>query len=214
RSRLAHFLTDCQPDLRSVSGCLKENYAECLLAYSGLIGTGITPNYIESTSLSVSPWCDCSNSGNYIDDCLKFLNFFKDNVCLRNAIQAFGNGTDVKLQPDPAVHATTSSVLAKSKAKDSVFSDNIHFTNEIPTHNGLPACANLIQAQKLKSNNSVDSQLCLAEQSLGKDNIVERSSSGHLSGSNALGVWSNLCTMVFLLSTTHSLLLASALLTL
>ncbi|XP_071986947.1 GDNF family receptor alpha-1 isoform X1 [Engystomops pustulosus] len=212
RSRLAHFLTDCQPDPRSTSGCLKENYAECLLAYSGLIGTGITPNYIESSSLSVSPWCDCSNSGNYIDDCLKFLNFFKDNICLRNAIQAFGNGTDVKLQPDPAVHTTTSSILSKSRTKESAFSDNIHFTNEIPTHNGLPACANLIQAQKLKSNNSVDSQLCLAEQSLSKDNIVERSSSGHMSA--APDPWSSLCTVLLLLSTTHSLLLSSSLLTL
>lgn len=38
RSRLADFFTNCQPESRSVSGCLKENYADCLLAYSGLIG--------------------------------------------------------------------------------------------------------------------------------------------------------------------------------
>ncbi len=38
RSRLADFLTNCQPEARSISGCLKENYANCLLAYSGLIG--------------------------------------------------------------------------------------------------------------------------------------------------------------------------------
>lgn len=38
RSRLADFLSNCQPEARSISGCLKENYADCLLAYSGLIG--------------------------------------------------------------------------------------------------------------------------------------------------------------------------------
>lgn len=38
RSRLADFFTNCQPESRSVSSCLKENYADCLLAYSGLIG--------------------------------------------------------------------------------------------------------------------------------------------------------------------------------
>ncbi|KAM3910411.1 GDNF family receptor alpha-1-like [Leptodactylus fuscus] len=132
----------------------------------------------------------------------------------RNAIQAFGNGTDVKLQPDPAEHSTTSSVLSKSKTKDPNF-NSMHF-NEIPTHNGLPACANLIQAQKLKSNNSVDSQLCLAEQSLGKDNIVERSSSGHISGNKAPNLGPSLCSvlLLLLLSTTHSLLLAASLLTL
>ncbi|XP_075071702.1 GDNF family receptor alpha-1 [Mixophyes fleayi] len=211
RSRLAHFFTDCQSDPRSVSGCLKENYAECLLAYSGLIGTGITPNYIESTSLSVSPWCDCSNSGNYIDDCLKFLNFFKDNTCLRNSIQAFGNGTDVRQQPDPAIHTSTSasSVLSKTKIKDSGFPDTMHITNEIPTHNGLSACANLIQAQKLKSNDSVDNQLCLAERSLGKDNMVGRSSSDHTSTDSSSVTSSKLCTALLIVTTLHLLFFTS-----
>ncbi|XP_073451927.1 GDNF family receptor alpha-1 [Aquarana catesbeiana] len=216
RSRLAHFLNDCQPDPRSVSGCLKENYAECLLAYSGLIGTGITPNYIESTSLSVSPWCDCLNSGNYMDDCLKFLNFFKDNLCLRNAIQAFGNGTDVKLHPDPPVHTTTSSssVHSKTKNKESNYIDTMHITNEIPTHNGLPGCANLIQAQRMKLNDTVDTQLCLAEQSLGKDNIVGRSSSDPISADNSSAISSRPGTALLLLTVTHWLFLGSPSLTL
>ncbi|XP_018429340.1 PREDICTED: GDNF family receptor alpha-1-like [Nanorana parkeri] len=216
RSRLAHFLNDCQPDPRSASGCLKENYAECLLAYSGLIGTGMTPNYIDSTTLRVSPWCDCLSSGNYMDDCLKFLNFFKDNLCLRNAIQAFGNGTDVKLHPDPPVHSTTSSssVLSKAKTKDSNYIDTMHNTNEIPTHNGLPGCANLIQAQRMKLNDSVDTQLCLAEQSLSKDNMVGRSSSDPISAGNSSAIKSSLCTALLLLAVTHWLLLACPALTL
>ncbi|CAH2323189.1 GDNF family receptor alpha-1-like [Pelobates cultripes] len=209
RSRLAHFLTDCQPDLRSASGCLKENYAECLLAYSGLIGTGITPNYLESSSLSVSPWCDCSNSGNYIDDCLKFVNFFKDNICLKNSIQAFGNGTDIKHQSEPSLQTTTSttSILSKTKPKDSGFSDTLHITNEIPTHNGLPACANL-QAHKLNLNDSAGSPICVAEHSLGKDNMVGRSSSNHISTDNSSGYHSRLCATLSIMVAAHSMLLA------
>ncbi|KAM5124853.1 GDNF family receptor alpha-1-like, partial [Mantella aurantiaca] len=215
-SRLAHFLNDCQPDSRSLSGCLKENYAECLLAYSGLIGTGITPNYMESSGLSVSPSCDCLNSGNYMDDCLKFHNFFKDNLCLRNAIQAFGNGTDVKLHPDPPVHTTTSSssVLSKTKTKDSNYIDTMHITNEIPTHNGLPGCANLIQAQRMKSNDTTDTQLCLAEQSLGKDNMVGLSSSDPMSADNSSVTTCGPCAALFLLTVMHWLFLAFPALTL
>ncbi|XP_067092475.1 GDNF family receptor alpha-1-like [Osmerus mordax] len=101
RSRLADFFANCQPEPRSLSGCLKENYADCLLSYSGLIGTVMTPNYLRSPKISVSPYCDCSSSGNSKDDCDKFTEFFTDNTCLRNAIQAFGNGTDVGVCGSP-----------------------------------------------------------------------------------------------------------------
>ncbi|XP_072433290.1 GDNF family receptor alpha-4a isoform X2 [Chiloscyllium punctatum] len=37
RSRLAEFQTSCQPSTQSVSGCLRENYAACLLSYTGII---------------------------------------------------------------------------------------------------------------------------------------------------------------------------------
>ncbi|KPP56850.1 hypothetical protein Z043_125491 [Scleropages formosus] len=83
RSRLADFFSNCQVEPRSLSGCLKENYGDCLLAYSGLIGTAMTPNYLRLSHLSVSPWCDCSNSGNSKEECDKFLEFFTDNLCLR-----------------------------------------------------------------------------------------------------------------------------------
>ncbi|XP_030058517.1 GDNF family receptor alpha-1 [Microcaecilia unicolor] len=181
RSRLADFLTNCQPEPRSVSGCLKENYADCLLAYSGLIGTVMTPNYIESHSLRVAPWCECTNSGNDIEECQKFLNFFKENICLRNSIQAFGNGTDVWAQPDPAAQTTTATTTVKDPVQ--VKMDLESSKNEIPTH-VLPACANM-QQQKLKSNNSVDTDLCFAEQPLTKDSKPGMSVSGHISGDNS-----------------------------
>ncbi|XP_021563622.1 GDNF family receptor alpha-1-like, partial [Carlito syrichta] len=170
RSRLADFFTNCQPESRSVSSCLKENYADCLLAYSGLIGTVMTPNYIDSSSLSVAPWCDCNNSGNDLEECLKFLNFFKDNTCLKNAIQAFGNGSDViVLQPALPVQTTTATTTTttfrvKNKPLGPAGSEN-----EIPTH-VLPPCANL-QAQKLKSNVSGSTHLCLSDHDYEKDGL-------------------------------------------
>uniref|UniRef100_H3CWX3 GDNF family receptor alpha 1 n=1 Tax=Tetraodon nigroviridis TaxID=99883 RepID=H3CWX3_TETNG len=119
RSRLADFFVNCQPEPRSLSGCLKENYADCLLAYSGLIGTVMTPNYLRSPKISVSPYCDCSNSGNVKDDCDKFTEFFTENTCLRNAIQAFGNGTDVGMwQPMSPVQTTTSTTTPSQRNRE------------------------------------------------------------------------------------------------
>ncbi|ERE80946.1 GDNF family receptor alpha-1-like protein [Cricetulus griseus] len=170
RSRLADFFTNCQPESRSVSSCLKENYADCLLAYSGLIGTVMTPNYIDSSSLSVAPWCDCNNSGNDLEECLKFLNFFKDNTCLKNAIQAFGNGSDVNMwQPALPAQTTTATTTTAFRVKNKPLGP-AGSENEIPTH-VLPPCANL-QAQKLKSNVSGSTHLCLADHDFGKDGLA------------------------------------------
>uniref|UniRef100_A0A8D1GB80 GDNF family receptor alpha n=1 Tax=Sus scrofa TaxID=9823 RepID=A0A8D1GB80_PIG len=174
RSRLADFFTNCQPESRSVSSCLKENYADCLLAYSGLIGTVMTPNYIDSSSLSVAPWCDCSNSGNDLEECLKFLNFFKDNTCLKNAIQAFGNGSDVTVwQPALPVQTTTATTTTAFRVKNKSLGP-AGSENEIPTH-VLPPCANL-QAQKLKSNMSGSTHLCLSDRDYEKDGLAGASS--------------------------------------
>lgn len=46
-------------------------------------GTVMTPNYLRSPKISVSPFCDCSNSGNTKDECDKFTEFFTENTCLR-----------------------------------------------------------------------------------------------------------------------------------
>uniref|UniRef100_A0A3B3XJ57 GDNF family receptor alpha n=1 Tax=Poecilia mexicana TaxID=48701 RepID=A0A3B3XJ57_9TELE len=118
RSRLADFLSNCQPEAGSISGCLLENYANCLLSYSGLIGTVMTPNYVRSSGISLSPWCDCSSSGNSKPDCDKFAEFFTNNRCLRNAIKAFGNGTDVGVwQPQPPIQPTVEpSITRRGKA--------------------------------------------------------------------------------------------------
>ncbi|XP_017322417.2 GDNF family receptor alpha-2a [Ictalurus punctatus] len=95
RSRLADFHTHCQMSEDSISTCPNDDYQACLTAYTGLIGTDMTPNYEDAnhTDFSISPWCSCKNSGNQEEECEKFLRDFRENTCLRNAIQAFG--TDV-----------------------------------------------------------------------------------------------------------------------
>ncbi|TRY98774.1 hypothetical protein DNTS_025510 [Danionella cerebrum] len=108
RSRLAQFQYDCQPDEHSTTGCTQGNYAACLVAYTGLIGSPITPNYMDNSTSNVSPWCSCSASGSLRDQCKEFLDYFTNNACLRNALLTFGNGMDFvatptqRLQSDPA----------------------------------------------------------------------------------------------------------------
>lgn len=162
RSRLADFFVNCQPEPRSLSGCLKENYADCLLAYSGLIGTVMTPNYLRSQKISVSPYCDCSNSGNNKDECDKFTEFFTENTCLRNAIQAFGNGTDVGVwQPMSPVQTTTSTTTPYQRTRER---NPNTIDNHINTDPGIYHFCGSLQAQKLKSNSSLDGVLCVDPQ--------------------------------------------------
>ncbi|XP_044069696.1 GDNF family receptor alpha-1a isoform X2 [Siniperca chuatsi] len=162
RSRLADFFVNCQPEPRSLSGCLKENYADCLLAYSGLIGTVMTPNYLRSPKISVSPYCDCSNSGNNKDECDKFTEFFTENTCLRNAIQAFGNGTDVGVwQPMSPVQTTTSTTTPYQRNRER---NPNTIDNNINTDPGIYHFCGSLQAQKLKSNSTVDGVFCVDPQ--------------------------------------------------
>ncbi|XP_074503425.1 GDNF family receptor alpha-1a isoform X3 [Sebastes fasciatus] len=159
RSRLADFFVNCQSEPRSLSGCLKENYADCLLSYSGLIGTVMTPNYLRSPKISVSPYCDCNNSGNNKDECDKFTEFFTENTCLRNAIQAFGNGTDVGVwQPMSPVQTTTSTTTPYQRNKER---NPNTIDNNINTDPNIYHFCGSLQAQKLKSNSSVNGVFCV-----------------------------------------------------
>ncbi|XP_059215901.1 GDNF family receptor alpha-1a [Centropristis striata] len=162
RSRLADFFVNCQPEPRSLSGCLKENYGDCLLSYSGLIGTVMTPNYLRSPKISVSPYCDCSNSGNNKDECDRFTEFFTENTCLRNAIQAFGNGTDVGVwQPMSPVQTTTSTTTPYQRNRER---NPNTIDNNINTDPGIYHFCGSLQAQKLKSNSTVDGVFCVDPQ--------------------------------------------------
>ncbi|XP_051936709.1 GDNF family receptor alpha-1-like isoform X1 [Hippocampus zosterae] len=160
RSRLADFFANCQSEARSRSGCLKENYADCLLAYSGLIGTVMTPNYLRSPKISVSPHCDCSNSGNDREECDKLVAFFADNGCLRNAIQAFGNGTDMGVWPQVTTATTTTTTVTSPRQRNR----NNNVENHIDGDSGIYHFCGSLQAQKLKSNSSADSVFCVDPQ--------------------------------------------------
>ncbi|XP_006009063.1 GDNF family receptor alpha-4a [Latimeria chalumnae] len=107
RSRLVDFQYNCQPSLQSANGCMKEDYAACLHSYTGIIGSHITPNYVDNSTLSIAPWCSCSGTGNQQEDCENFLNLFTDNICLRNAIVTFGNGTNLTVAPNPPTLPTS-----------------------------------------------------------------------------------------------------------
>ncbi|KAG7507392.1 GDNF family receptor alpha-1 [Solea senegalensis] len=185
RSRLADFISNCQPEARSISGCLRENYADCLLSYSGLIGTVMTPNYVRSLGISLSPWCDCSNSGNSKPDCEKFAEFFTNNRCLRNAIQAFGNGTDVGVwQPQPPIQPTAAEPSITHRFKERTSSALDALTDMIKLHlddDSYHICGTL-QAQKLVSNQTVDTGVCKNHQleDSSNSNAVARSSPAKL----------------------------------
>ncbi|XP_030255154.1 GDNF family receptor alpha-1b [Sparus aurata] len=203
RSRLADFISNCQPEARSISGCLRENYADCLLSYSGLIGTVMTPNYVRSLGISLSPWCDCSSSGNSKPDCERFSEYFTKNRCLRNAIQAFGNGTDVGVwQPQPPILPTVlePSITRRGKARTSSALDTLtDITNLDLDGDSLYSICGTLQAQKLVSNQTVDTAMCVNHQldESADSNAIARSSAAELSG---LHPCSLLLTLAFALT--------------
>ncbi|XP_030623984.1 GDNF family receptor alpha-2 [Chanos chanos] len=96
RSRLADFHMNCQTTPRSITSCPNDNLYGCLVSYVGLIGSDVTPNYVDAShsNITISPWCSCRTNGHREGDCETFLRDFRENSCLRNAIQAFGYGVD------------------------------------------------------------------------------------------------------------------------
>ncbi|CAL8278787.1 unnamed protein product [Merluccius merluccius] len=96
RSRLADFHMNCQVTPHTVTGCPHDNYHGCLMAYVGLIGSDVTPNYSDNSpaNITISLWCTCRGTGNQERDCDAFHRDFTHNSCLRNAIHAFGYGAE------------------------------------------------------------------------------------------------------------------------
>ncbi|XP_011357616.1 GDNF family receptor alpha-1 [Pteropus vampyrus] len=234
RSRLADFFTNCQPESRSVSSCLKENYADCLLAYSGLIGTVMTPNYIDSSSLSVAPWCDCSNSGNDLEECLKFLNFFKDNTCLTDFTANYSdqwlqvvvtkfvgkaNHHEDRRQEPGNLDLRMSTWLYATivyTAECSVTNEDQKSTYADPesTLENLLGDPPSPQAQKLKSNVSGSTHLCLSDRDYEKDGLAGASShitTKSMAAPPSCGLSPLLILVVTALSTLLSLSLAETL---
>uniref|UniRef100_A0A8C2NV19 GDNF/GAS1 domain-containing protein n=1 Tax=Capra hircus TaxID=9925 RepID=A0A8C2NV19_CAPHI len=92
RPRLLAFQVSCATTASSHDGCLQDQAPSCLRAYAGLVGTAITPNYVDNASARVEPWCDCRASGNRREECEVFRGLFTRNRCLDSAIQTFDRG--------------------------------------------------------------------------------------------------------------------------
>ncbi|XP_063065807.1 GDNF family receptor alpha-2 [Engraulis encrasicolus] len=107
RSRLADFHMNCQMSPHTKTTCEKDNYYACLISYVGLIGMDITPNYVDAShsNFTISLWCSCRGSGNQEGECDAFLRDFRDNTCLRNAIQAFGYGSEAGIGHIPMLES-------------------------------------------------------------------------------------------------------------
>ncbi|NXF11882.1 GFRA2 protein, partial [Smithornis capensis] len=186
RSRLADFHTNCQATFQSLTSCPGDNYQACLGSYAGLIGFDMTPNYVDAstTSITISPWCSCKGSGNMEEECEKFLQDFTENPCLRkalpcvppspcfiphspckpfpppgNAIQAFGNGTDVNLSPkNPSSPVTAAPKAEKSPA----LPEDVNDSNTMYDTSIITTCTS-VQEQGLKPNKSKEQSLCYSE---------------------------------------------------
>uniref|UniRef100_A0A7N5JF41 GDNF family receptor alpha-2 n=1 Tax=Ailuropoda melanoleuca TaxID=9646 RepID=A0A7N5JF41_AILME len=160
RSRLADFHANCRASYQTLTSCPADNYQACLGSYAGMIGFDMTPNYVDSspTGIVVSPWCSCRGSGNMEEECEKFLRDFTENPCLRNAIQAFGNGTDVNLSPkSPSFQATQAPRVEKTPSLPDDLSDSTSLGTSVIT-----TCTS-VQEQGLKANNSKELSMCFTE---------------------------------------------------
>ncbi|XP_022526192.2 GDNF family receptor alpha-2a [Astyanax mexicanus] len=140
RSRLADFHTNCQMTSDFVTTCPKDDNQACLTAYTGLIGTEMTPNYENSNheDFTVSPWCTCQNSGNSEEECEKFLKDFTQNTCLQNAIVAFGYGifkidppfATPSVNPEPSIEPkSTASPNSTQATNEDTGEECDHFKN-------------------------------------------------------------------------------------
>ncbi|XP_032411602.1 GDNF family receptor alpha-4-like [Xiphophorus hellerii] len=119
RSRLADFLSNCQPSHLTASGCLKDSTGLCLRAYAGLIGTIMTPNYISNNSADVSLWCNCEGSGNQWQECLRLQRLFTHNSCLRNAISWMGSPGSLPSDPSQPPAPRPSPLVQKDELLNS-----------------------------------------------------------------------------------------------
>ncbi|KFQ51950.1 GDNF family receptor alpha-4, partial [Nestor notabilis] len=111
RSRYAEFQFNCQPSLQAASGWRRGSYDA---------RSPITPNYIDNSTSSIAPWCTCNASGNRQEECESFLHLFTDNICLQNAILAFGNGTYLNAAVAPSIPPTTQMYKQEQNANRAV----------------------------------------------------------------------------------------------
>uniref|UniRef100_A0A8C3ASC0 GDNF family receptor alpha 2a n=1 Tax=Cyclopterus lumpus TaxID=8103 RepID=A0A8C3ASC0_CYCLU len=90
RSRLADYKVNCWVTPHTMSTCPnQDNHQACLASYARLIGTEMTPNYVDNSfsNWTISPSCTCRGSGNQEEECMNFLRYFTNNTCLSEPSQ-------------------------------------------------------------------------------------------------------------------------------
>lgn len=137
RSRLVDFYVNCVVIPHTVNTCPNQgNHQACLASYARLIGTDMTPNYVDSSfsNWTVSPLCTCEGSGNKEEECMKILRYFTDNTCLRNAIQVFGYGTDNRSTSVPGIPVTvkTRSDMSRSTSEPPITARSDGYISKFP----------------------------------------------------------------------------------
>ncbi|XP_017343876.1 GDNF family receptor alpha-2 isoform X2 [Ictalurus punctatus] len=160
RSRLADFHMNCQTTPHSITSCPNDNYHGCLVSYVGLIGSDVTPNYVDANhaNITISPWCSCRGSGNQETECEAFLRDFRENACLRNAIQAFGYGADAGFLPFTESHSIVPS--EKPNLHPAIITKPDIINNDIKQVESacvFSTCANLKNVLDSNMDGSIDS---------------------------------------------------------
>ncbi|KAM8774814.1 GDNF family receptor alpha-4 [Rhynchonycteris naso] len=118
RPRLLAFQVSCVPAPSAPEGCSPEQAPTCLRAYAGLVGTEVTPNYVDNVSARVAPLCDCRASGNRREECEAFRELFTGNRCLDGAIQGFDRGQPPVLQDPSHSHQDREHILLQVPSAD------------------------------------------------------------------------------------------------
>ncbi|KAG8441105.1 hypothetical protein GDO86_006737, partial [Hymenochirus boettgeri] len=182
RSRLSDFVNSCLSSPQSASGCVWDNYAACLGAYAGLIGFDVALNFLDSDphSLSVGPWCSCNGSGDMESRCERFLKEFTENHCLRNAMLAYGNGTDIA-NTQSATKGPQTTILPRVEGGN-VLPDNQSDSNIFTE--GEPGICTSFQA--VKNSSAPELKICVSESQLNTPNLRKYEDDNDISGTSQM----------------------------
>lgn len=86
KSRLLDYQKHCHLFDKSKESCSQEQNDLCIKSYIRMIGTAVTPNFINNSSMDTSLWCTCEGSANRLEECNAFHEMFTSNRCLQNVI--------------------------------------------------------------------------------------------------------------------------------
>ncbi|XP_044133303.1 GDNF family receptor alpha-3 [Bufo gargarizans] len=134
RSRLLDYKKQCRLFEKNREGCSPGQYDPCIKSYIRMIGTSVTPNFINNSSMDTSLWCTCEGSANKLEECDAFLGMFTSNKCLQKAISPDLNQSlpmtlnDDQKSPTDGKSDTDLAVLAEKNQKT-------------PTSHSLPGAA-------------------------------------------------------------------------